>query len=213
MIDRVRCEWRLKLCLAAVLAVVYSTGYLLIERHLWRTPIRFPLSPVDRWIGFSPHWVWVYQSIYGIVILPYLATKRDEIRRYALGFALIMLMSFTCFMLFPVVCPRTQQPHASGMYGFLIRYDLPYNTFPSLHMAVATYSALVATHVTRGNIHRVLRVLLPAWILLIGCSALATKQHYSVDLLPGVLLGWIACRLTQAGAVSAQPTRRPLTAG
>jgi membrane-associated phospholipid phosphatase len=184
----------MKLALAAVLAVIYCSGYLLIERHVWRVPVRFPLSPIDRWIAFSPRWVWVYQSIYLLLPLPFLAATRDEMRRYGIGFGLVMLLAFGCFIAFPVLGPRTASAPATGMYGWLISLDLPLNTFPSLHMAVATYSAAVAVQVTRGRRRRALATLLPPWIILIGYSTLATKQHYAIDLLPGILLGWIAQR-------------------
>jgi membrane-associated phospholipid phosphatase len=78
------------------------------------------------------------------------------------------------------------------MYGLLTRVDLPLNTFPSMHMAVATYCACVAIRLTRGRLRRILAVALPIWVVLIAYSALATKQHYLVDLPAGIFLGWAA---------------------
>ncbi|HEY8751907.1 MAG TPA: phosphatase PAP2 family protein [Tepidisphaeraceae bacterium] len=186
------CQWRLKLVLATVLVAAYCSGYLLIERHLWREPVRFNLSPIDRWIAFSTGWVWVYQSIYLLVLFPFLATLRDDLKRYGIGFVLMTAAAFGWFVLFPVLGPRVPVAKPSGMYGLLIGVDLPFNTFPSLHMAVATYSACVAIRVTDGSLNRIFKIVFPLWILLIGYSALATKQHYAIDLPAGVLLGWIA---------------------
>ena len=81
------------------------------------------------------------------------------------------------------------------MFGLLTRVDTPLNTFPSMHMAVATYSACVAVHLAQGRCKSVLVIAMPIWVLLIAYSALATKQHYAVDLAPGVLLGWLSQRL------------------
>ncbi len=196
-------EWRLKLGLGLVLWVIYWTGYFLIERHLWRAPIQFVQLPIDRWIGFWPQWVWGYQSIFFLLPIPFLAISRNDIARYGIGFVLIMLAAFSCFILFPIQGPRPAWAPTSGMYGLVTRYDLPLNNFPSLHLAVATYSASVAIHISRGNLRRVFMIILPAWVLLIGYSALATKQHFAIDLPPGILLGWAARRVAWVGTPSA----------
>jgi membrane-associated phospholipid phosphatase len=78
------------------------------------------------------------------------------------------------------------------MYGVLVRYDTTLNSFPSLHLALATYSARVAAAVTLGSLRRWLLICLPLWVALIGYSALATKQHYWIDLPPGIILGYLA---------------------
>jgi len=200
------CNWRMKIGLSSTLAVVYWTGYYFIERHLWRTPVRLDLSPIDRWIGFSPGWVWGYQSIYLMLPLPFLATTRRDLRRYAIGFILMMAAAFACFILFPIRGPRPAIAPMSGAYGFLARYDLPFNNLPSLHLAVATYSACVAIRVTHGKLRRMLKLLLPPWVLLIGYAALAIKQHYAIDLPPGILLGWLAQRI--AWRTSRDPRER-----
>ena len=181
-----------------MLGATYWTGYFLIERHPWHPPIQFTPLPMDRWTGFSPVWVWAYQLVYLLLPLPFLATRREDLRRYAAGFGLIMLVAFSCFVLLPVLGPRPAIVPTTGMYGLVSRYDLPMNNLPSLHMAVATYSACAAIQVAHGTLRRIFITLLPVVILLIGYSALATKQHYAVDLPPGVLLGWIAWRATSS---------------
>jgi membrane-associated phospholipid phosphatase len=201
-------EWPLKLSLGLVLGVIYWTGYFFIERHPLYSPIQFKLLPIDRWTGFSPLWAWGYQSVYPLLPLPFLATKREDIHRYAGGFILIMLAAFGCFILLPVLGPRPAIVPTTGMYGLVSRYDLPFNNLPSLHMAVATYSACAAIQVTEGKTRRVFIWVLPIVILLIGYSALATKQHYAVDLPPGIVLGWIAWRAAWFGTTATGDPRR-----
>jgi membrane-associated phospholipid phosphatase len=182
-------EWPLKLAVAGVLALGYCTGYLWIERHPWREPIVFALTAVDRWTGFDPNWIWVYQSVYALLPFGLLAVNCDEIRRYAVGFTLLTAASFACFCCCPVLGPRPAGTPISGMYGALVHLDLPLNSFPSLHMAVATYAACVARRFFPS-----LAIALTLWVLLIGYSTLALKQHYLVDLPPGIVLGWLAYR-------------------
>jgi membrane-associated phospholipid phosphatase len=195
LLDVMGRQWRMKLCVSVFLALFYCTGYELIERHPWRPPVEFALTAIDRWTGFSPRWVGVYQSIYLMLPALLLATTRDQVRRYGFGFAALTLVGFACFILWPVRGPRPHFAPDTGMYGLLTRIDLPLNSFPSMHVAIATYSACFAIHLTQGRLKRILMVALPIWVLLIAYSALATKQHYLVDLPPGALLGWAAHRL------------------
>ena len=106
--------------------------------------------------------------------------------------AILMLVGFSCFLIWPVAGPRPEEMSNDVLYRVLVRYDTTLNSFPSLHMALATYSACVGLAVTSGPLRRLLTVLLPLWVALIGYSTLATKQHYLIDLPPGVLLGWLA---------------------
>ncbi|MDQ3171123.1 MAG: phosphatase PAP2 family protein [Acidobacteriota bacterium] len=73
------------------------------------------------------------------------------------------------------------------LYLFLI---LPYNCFPSLHVAHSFVSALSGYRVHRG-----LGVAALAGALLVGVSTLFTKQHYVLDVAAGVLLASLACAL------------------
>src|SRR5688572_21966416 len=88
---RVAAQWRFKAALAAAIGVLFTAAYLLIG-HFPLAPVRqLPLTWVDRAIGFHPDaWVWIYQSVYlPINVIPWLAERRDELRRYVAGFLLL----------------------------------------------------------------------------------------------------------------------------
>jgi membrane-associated phospholipid phosphatase len=217
IVDRARRNWRTKLWLGAVLGILFCAGYFGIQRLPLREPMRIAPSPVDDAIGFSPSWVWAYQSIYLLLPLAWLAPTRHDLRRYTVGFAWLMIAGFAFFLFLPVVGPRPVDAPAAGgggMYLLLTRYDSPLNSFPSLHMALATYSAAVAISFTEGRVRRGLRVVLPIWIGLIAFSTLATKQHYLVDLPPGILLGWLAHRFAwRRDALAARASAMPSVEG
>jgi membrane-associated phospholipid phosphatase len=188
-------HWRIKLWLFPALAIFYGGGYWYIQRHLCRLPIHFPMLAIDRWVPFSPEWISVYQSIYLMLPVAFLAGTREDLRRFALGLVGFTLVIFTCFILVPVCGPRLASCPTTGMYGFLVRNDLPFNTFPSGHMASAAYFCCVAIQLTSGRLCRICSVVFPIWVLLIAYSTMATKQHYFVDIPAGVLLGWVAQRV------------------
>ncbi|MBI1766566.1 MAG: phosphatase PAP2 family protein [Acidobacteria bacterium] len=190
--NRLLAHWPLKLALGTALTVVFCAGYFALEYYPWRPATEFELTSVDRAVPFAPGWVWVYQSVYLLLPLAWLCESTAQLRRYARGFVLVMLIGFTCFLLWPVAGPRPTAFVDEALYRLLVGYDTTANSFPSLHMALATYSACTASAVTAGALRRWLNVLLPLWVALIGYATLATKQHYWVDLPPGITLGWLA---------------------
>ena len=188
---RVAREWRMKLWLGAALAVFFCAGYFGLQR-LRPTGGTLPLMFLDRWAGFSPGWAWAYQSVYLLFPTAWLAGSRGDLWRYAAGFVGVSLVGFACFWMWPVAAPRPGGTYG-GIYGWVIGYDGLTNSIPSLHVALATYAALFAAR----NLPRrkPLAVALAAWVALIAWATLATKQHYALDLLPAVPLGWAGHRL------------------
>ncbi len=192
---RLRAHWRTKLWLGALLAALFCAGYFAIERHPLRPATALRLTAIDRAVPFAPRWVWVYQSIYLLLPLAWLCETAGQLRRYALGFLGLSAVGFACFLCWPIAGPRPLELPADPLYRLLVSYDSPANCLPSLHVALAAYAAAVAIAVTGGAGRRLLIAVLPAWVALIAYSTLATKQHYWVDLPPGILLGWLAQRL------------------
>jgi hypothetical protein len=99
-------HWPMKLWLGSALTAVFCVGYFTIERYPSRPPTHLPLSSVDRWVGFSPGWAVVYQSLYLLTPLGWLARTREELWRYAAGFLFVTLVGFACFVAWPVAGPR-----------------------------------------------------------------------------------------------------------
>ncbi len=196
LIHRLLAHWWLKLALGTALTLIFCAGYFGLQAHPLRPATTLSLSLIDRAVAFAPRWVWVYQSVYLLLPFAWLCESKEQLRRYAWGFVIVMLVGFACFAFWPVAGPRPLVALADEpLYRVLVSYDTPLNSFPSLHLAWATYSACVAIAVTDGVLRRWLLCLLPLWVALIGYATLATKQHYFVDLPPGIALGWLAQRL------------------
>jgi membrane-associated phospholipid phosphatase len=195
LLHRLRAHGPRKLGLGALLTVIFCAGYFAIEYHPLRPPTHLKPTLIDRAVPFAPGWVWVYQSLYLLLPAGWLAETGEQLRRYVTGFSILMAAGFTCFLLWPVAGPRPQEITADPLYRLVVRYDTPLNSFPSLHLALAAYSACVAVAVTSESLRRLLIVVLPAWIALIGYATLATKQHYWIDLPPGIALGWLAQKI------------------
>ena len=214
-----RANWRLKAALSAGLTVFFCVPYFTLQ-HLTLFPARtLPLSALDRAIGFDPRWVWVYQSVYLLLaIVPWMVPTRSELRRYARGFLLLSGVGFAFFLLLPVRGPRPDVEAANLMFRALQWYDRPLNCFPSLHVGLAAYTVLFAARLSRGRMtvsaRRSVVSLAWLWTTLIAYAAVATRQHYAIDLPAGTLLAcvchWWNCHNTRRSTAHAErPTVRP----
>jgi membrane-associated phospholipid phosphatase len=190
LVARVRRYWRTKVWLGVALTIVFCAGYFGLQRIHLGSARTFAPSMVDEWVPLSPAWTGVYFSMYVMLPLAWLAETRAQLMRYAVGLSLIAAVGLTCFFVFPVAGPRPAYADG-GLLALLHRIDAPTNSFPSLHMALATYSACFCAYAL-GRRPGWLIATMSAWVVLIGYSTLATRQHYFVDLPPGIALGWLA---------------------
>ena len=199
---RVAAHWRLKALLAAAIGVLFTTAYLLIG-HFPVAPVRhLPLTWLDRATGFHPYsWVWIYQSVYvPINVIPWLAGRREELRRYVRGFLLVALVSFAVFVAWPKREPKPPVENPRGMIWLLQLYDTPYNTLPSLHAALLVYTLAFGRRVLGDDAPPGLKLICVAWAALILYATLATKEHYALDIVAGVALGRVGDRWAWRGA-------------
>jgi membrane-associated phospholipid phosphatase len=214
-----RTNWRMKAALSAGLTVFFCVPYFTLQRFTLFPARTLPLSALDRAVDFDPRWVWAYQSVYLLLaIVPWMVTTPFELRRYARGFLLLSGVGFAFFLLLPVRGPRPDIETADLMFRVLQWYDRPLNCFPSLHLGLAAYTVLFAARVSRGRMtvsaQRAVVSLGWLWTTLIAYAALATKQHYAIDIPAGTLLAcvchWWNCYNTQRSTVHAErPTVRP----
>src|SRR5206468_7992612 len=112
----------------------------------------------------------------------------------AFSYFVLLAFQMLAFLSFPVEVPPDwrEEIQASGdsrsqrFLALVQRFDARSNCFPSMHVSVATLTAL---HTFRN---------MPSWglappilfVVLIAVSCIFTKQHYLIDLPFGVVFGW-----------------------
>jgi membrane-associated phospholipid phosphatase len=198
--DRLRSHWGLKLFLLLTLPTVATAAYLLIQRTIVFPTHSLPFFWIDRVIPFQPSWVWAYLSLHLLhPIGPLLTRSRKDLVRYTRGIAFLFVFGLFCFVILPAAGPRPANESGHWLYDRLISVDRPFNSFPSLHAACAVYAVLYAAYASadssRPGLRKVLLSLAWLWVALILYSTVATRQHFAIDLLPGIFLAWLAQRL------------------
>jgi len=158
-----------------------------------------PITALDRLIGFQPLALPVYLSLWVYVSLPpaLLATRR-ELYGYGLAMAGTCLAGLFVFYFWPTVVPAAHIDWARypGV-DFLKNMDASGNACPSLHVATAIFSGIWLHHLLRRfGAPLWIRSFNWTWCIGIVYAALATRQHVTVDVLAGLLLGMLAAYLS-----------------
>lgn len=189
---RIRRHFLLKAVGTTVFTWLFFIGYF----HLLRNPAFpvtvMPLTALDHLIPFQPYTLVAYLSLWVYVgIAPGLLLGFRELVVYGLWIGALCLTGLSLFYFWPTQIPPLAID-VSGFPGFamLQGVDAAGNACPSMHVAVAIFTAIRLGQVLReARTPALLRMLNWAWFAAIAYSTLAVKQHVVLDVLAGALLG------------------------
>jgi fatty acid desaturase len=181
-------RWRL----LVALGLLVSVPYFAIQHHAIFPAHIVPLTALDRIVPFFQPAIYMYVSLYVLVVLPLLlASDERNLRQMALGFAWIACVSNVLFAMWPTAIPF-QMPNglATDPLLRLVRAaDTNLNACPSLHASLGIYCALCCARSLKSKSQR---VALWFWTFLILAATLLTKRHVAIDLFAGGALGLVA---------------------
>lgn len=185
--DRLRAHLGLKLGLTLALNLCAFAPYFWLQRNIFFPVTTLPQTPLDVWLGFRPQAVWIYLSLFLLMpIAPLQMHNTHQLRRYALGVVAMSFVADMIFLFWPTTVARTGDGGSHSVYRALVTMDLPLNAFPSLHAAMAVYSALCCEQISRL---RSWRFVIWPWVLAIVWAMLSIKQHVAFDAAGGAVLG------------------------
>ena len=178
---------------------VFFFAYFHVLRHPAYPTTVMPVIWLDRLISFEPLALPAYLSLWlYVALLPAFFATRPELYRYGLAMTLMCVFGLSIFYFWPTAAPApdidwTQYPEMD----FLKSIDASGNALPSLHVATAVFSGVWFHHLLR-------RFGGPLWILMLNwtwCiaiiySTLAVRQHVTVDVAAGLVLGGVAAWLS-----------------
>jgi membrane-associated phospholipid phosphatase len=187
----------LELFITVVLIVGGYQFYFWAQRQTFY-PARYFETKLDGKITFDPRWVWIYSGLYyPMILLAALSVPSWEAYAYCVGcFLTLLAVQVMFFVLWPVAIPaswrthvdihdaRTEYPRSMRMLDLVWSYDKLRNSMPSMHVSVA-----MMVDLTIGSNWPVAGYVGLLFPFLIATSALKTKQHYCVDVIPGAVLG------------------------
>ncbi|MDM0011594.1 phosphatase PAP2 family protein [Variovorax sp. J22P168] len=189
---RMRRHFLLKVIGTTAFTWVFFIGYF----HLLREPVGtvavMPLTALDHLVAFQPQMLVAYFSLWLYVgVAPGLQLTFKALVVYALWVGALCLTGLSIFYLWPTrIPPLTLPPTDFPGFAILQGVDAAGNACPSMHVAIAIFTAVWIEHILRhAGAPIVLRVLNALWFAAIAYSTLAVKQHVVLDVLAGALLG------------------------
>lgn len=151
------------------------------------------VTKLDNLIPFIPQFIWPY-SLGFLLILAVVLLEDAIYIRFLLSFIVSSLLSLAIFYYFPNEYTMRPVVLESGytydLLRFVYRYDLPYNTLPSLHVLYAMLVALAFHHDKSQSELRTAA----AWLVcsLVAISTLFVKQHFVMDVLGAIAIAFFA---------------------
>ena len=146
-------------------------------------------------IPFVPEMIYVYASLLLLLLLPALTLTRVQLTALARALVATLIVAAAIFLLFPADPGFDRPAHVPGhdaVYRVLYAFELPHNLVPSLHIASSALFILAI----RGSLHSSWsRTGLALWGILLCISVLLTHQHHILDVISGLLLGYLGWRL------------------
>jgi hypothetical protein len=194
VVRRLKTGRHLKIPATVIGIAAFFVAYFWVMAHPapWATLREVPPLAFDRWLVVREWAIVPYGSLWLYVVLaPALTADHAEFRSYVGGALALSAVGLLTFWLYPTAVPPfdvdwQQYP----MLEFLKTRDGRANAFPSMHVAFATFTAVVLNAQLRAcEAPRLLRGLNVAWAVAIAYSALATRQHVVLDAAAGALLG------------------------
>jgi membrane-associated phospholipid phosphatase len=167
--------------------------YYLLQHYVFYPVTVMPPGPVDHWIPFNEHTVWLYLSLFLLQpIAPMHMVRASELCRYALGGAAMSGIADVVFFFWPTAIMRPEVAGTNAIYQHLTALVTPLNACPSLHAAMAVYSALCGEQLWRGT-RRAWRWRSGIWLWALGIiyATLSTKEHVFTDAVAGSMLGLV----------------------
>jgi len=143
-------------------------------------------------IPFVEEWIVPYIALYPMVILTFLLPQSSlELRVLVLRSLAIIFFSVTIFLLFPLQFSFVK-PQTDNFNWFITAVemvDYPYNQAPSLHVS---FSVILWFSLAENFQSWWKKSLLALWFATIALSTLFVYQHHFIDLVTGVLVGFLS---------------------
>jgi membrane-associated phospholipid phosphatase len=176
---------------AFIVILGFYEAYFIFQR-LTLSRYRSLETVFDGWFPYQPSWVWVYSFFYYGVLISLVFTLKSyaDFVLTTVSYIFLLVLQLSIFAALPVSTPLgwrhrgAPRSVSERLLMFVQRIDANSNCFPSMHTSVAILTAL---HLHRHtSIPLLLALIYP---LLIGLSALFTKQHFFLDVVAACVVG------------------------
>ena len=152
-------------------------------------------------IPFVPSMIYMYASLLVLLLLPAFTLTRSQLIALARSLVAALFIAAAIYLLLPADLGFVRPDHVPGynaVFQALFALEMPHNLVPSLHVAT---SALFIAVLYRSLSSVWIRAGLILWGMLLCASVLLVHQHHVLDVVSGLLLGYLCYRLVYRRAI------------
>jgi membrane-associated phospholipid phosphatase len=189
---RVRWHFLLKTFGTTMFVCLFLLAYFQVQLNPSYPPTVMPLTDLDLLISFQPYALIAYVSLFVYVgVGPGLQKTWTDILAYCLTIGSLCAVGLAIFYFLPTQLPAVGVDESSFFaFALLHQIDAASNACPSMHVAIAIFTAMrVHAVLAEAGAPLWLRLLNGLWCALIAYSTLAIKQHVVLDVAGGLVLG------------------------
>lgn len=186
---------------SAGLGAFWALGYFTLGARAQTSGTFDPSSALDAFIPFAGWAVWPYLLGIAWIALPAALIRSPLLfRQTAQAYALVMILSFICFVLMPAASTGLRgQASTIGLDALtawavstLHAIDPGTNLLPSLHVSLATVAACAMLRQ-----HPAWRATIWSLLVVVVASVLVLKQHTIADAAAGLIVAFAAYSLVE----------------
>lgn len=162
----------------------------------WLQPYLIQENILDKWIGFHIYSIYVYISFFFLIWYCFMRFSAKEVSELSI----IIPISAFFAAIFYLICPTTivgvsqildieiSDKLTHFLYYLLNKNDTHMNCLPSLHGAI---TVMCLDYLLRTKDIFLMKLLYIIWSISICWSAIAIRQHLSLDIILGMVYGFM----------------------
>jgi membrane-associated phospholipid phosphatase len=159
------------------------------------------LTDLDKTFPFIPEMVYLYVSLYAVIILSIFLIKNEEaFAKIIMSMAGTLLLTYPLFYFVPANYPVPSFEVNNFTNWFLkwcFEADVPNNTFPSLHVSLSFMLAFGIRHYNKK-----LGLVYIIWAIGIALSTIMIRKHFIIDSFSGIIMASFNYSLFISGGIS-----------
>lgn len=159
----------------------------------WLSPFVLQEMQLDKLITFNPYSIYLYLSFFILIWYTFIKIEDKSIRELSIMIPASAFFAAIIYILYPTTISReinniNSDILTSTLYYVINKSDSSMNCLPSLHGAIT----VICVYYLLINESRIwLNIKYIIWGLAICWSAVAIRQHLSIDIISGMLYGVI----------------------
>lgn len=163
----------------------------------WLTPYVIQENSLDKLISFHSRSIYLYLSFFFYIYLSFLVTKKEQAFELSILIPVSAFFASIFYYFFPTTIVGVNQVFTSDivtdlLYKIMNTNDTHTNCLPSLHGAISVICCYYLLSNTKLYLAKLFYIV---WGLAICWSAIAVRQHLSLDIITGMLYGIVILSL------------------